>query len=227
MLASLIVLLLLTLLTVRFPKTEKVEHSALATHLTLLRTPTVWAFFVAIFCYVGLEQGLANWISEYLSVQHGMNPQTDGANTVSRFWLMMTAGAFLGMFLLKLVDSRRVLLIFSAASFFTLSAAIFGGPLTAMLAFPLVGLSISVMWSILFSLALNSMPSHHSAVSGILCTGVTGGALIPLLIGSLGDHVSLRFGLASLFLPLAYIFSVGFWARPLVANKTMRRKNGA
>jgi len=223
-LTALIVMMLLLLLPVRFPEKAHGESASLKVHQALLRNRIVWAYFMAIFAYVGLEQGLSNWMSEFLSAQHGLNPLTDGAASVSRFWLMMTAGAGLGMLLLKFADSRKVLLFFSGLSFFTLSAAIFGNALTAMVAFPLVGFSISVMWSILFSLALNSMPSHHGAVSGILCTGVIGGALLPLLIGSLGDLVSLRFGLTSLYLPLAYIFSVGFWAKPLVTNKTLGRK---
>lgn len=220
-LTILIVVMLALLVPVRFPtNTMPEESSAFGTPRSLLRNRTVWAYFIAIFAYVGLEQGLSNWMSEFLAAQHGLNPQTDGAASVSRFWLLMTAGAGLGMILLKFADSRKVLLFFSFLSFFTLAAAIFGNALVAIVAFPLVGFSISVMWSILFSLALNSMPSHHGAVSGILCTGVIGGAVLPLLIGSLGDLVSLRFGLVSLFVPLAYIFSVGLWSKPLVVNKT-------
>jgi hypothetical protein len=37
-------------------------------------------YFLGIFAYVGTEQGVANWISEFLQTYHGVNPQTDGAS---------------------------------------------------------------------------------------------------------------------------------------------------
>ena len=47
-------------------------------------------------------------------------------------------------------------------------------------------------FSVVFSLALNSVPEHPGAFSGILCTGILGGAVVPLLVGVLGDHIGLR-----------------------------------
>lgn len=215
--------MVLLLVLLRIPRVERNEDEkvgAWETHRELLARPTVWLFFVAVFAYVGLEQGLSNWMSQFLFSQHGFDPQTDGATAVSRFWGVAILGCAIGLFLLKFFDSRRVLLGFSALAFFTLGAALFGNAQVSLLAFPATGFAISVMWSIIFSLALNSLAHHHGTFSGILCTGIVGGAVVPLLIGSIGDHFSLRTGLCFLYLPLAYIFSIGIWAKPLVTNKT-------
>jgi FHS family L-fucose permease-like MFS transporter len=94
----------------RFPSVELKEDEkvgALQTHLDLLKKPMVILYFLGIFAYVGTEQGVANWISEFLQTYHGVNPQTDGASTVSLFWGLMTAGTVLGLILLKFVDSRK------------------------------------------------------------------------------------------------------------------------
>ena len=80
------------------------------------------------------------------------------------------------------------------------------------------------MWPIIFSLALNSVPSHHGSFSGILCTGIIGGAILPLVIGWIGDAFGLRQGMFVLYLTLGYILSIGLWARPLIANETIARK---
>ena len=77
------------------------------------------------------------------------------------------------------------------------------------------------MWSVIFSLALNSVPRHHGSFSGILCTGIVGGAVVSLAVGWLGDRFGLRTSMGLLFLTLGYILSIGFWARPLVANATV------
>jgi fucose permease len=105
--------------------------------------------------------------------------------------------------------------------------ALFGSGEIALYAFPLVGFAASVMWSIIFSLALNSLESHHGSFSGILCTAIIGGAVVPLIIGWLGDMFGLRIGMLFLYIPLGYILSIGFWARPLIANETMISKRKA
>jgi len=209
---------------VRLPKVELKEEEragALAVYRKLFREKIVILYFLGIFAYVGTEQGVANWTSKFLATYHGIDPQTKGASTVSLFWVLMTAGCLLGLVLLKLFDSRRILVGFASAAIVTLSCALFGSGSMALVAFPLMGFCASVMWSIIFSLALNSVDKHHGSFSGILVTGIIGGALVPLVIGWLGDRLGLRFGMTFLYLTLAYILSVGLWARPLIANATI------
>lgn len=200
---------------------EDEEVGPIKTHLMLFKKPVVILFFVAMICYVGTEQGIANWISQFLQTYHGYNPQTTGADTVAYFWGFMTAGGVLGLLLLKVVDSRKVLIGFTVLALISLSAALFGPGSMALIAFPCVGFFASVMYPIIFSLALNSVNEHHGSFAGIIVTGIIGGAIVPLIIGWLGDLLGLRTGLLFLYLPLAYILSIGFWARPLVTNKTI------
>jgi len=216
--------MVMVIAAVRLPKVELKEEEragAWAVYRELFRKKIVILYFLGIFAYVGTEQGVANWISKFLATYHGVDPQTKGASTVSLFWGLMTAGCLLGLVLLKLFDSRRVLIGFSVAAFVTLSCALFGSGSMAIVAFPLMGFCASVMWSIIFSLALNSLDKHHGSFSGILVTGIIGGALVPLVIGWLGDRLGLRFGMLFLYLTLAYILSIGFWARPLITNATI------
>ena len=67
-----------------------VVYKAWDTHLELFRMRTVRLFFLGIFAYVGVEQGIANWISEFLRSYHQIRPETEGAATVGLFWGMMT-----------------------------------------------------------------------------------------------------------------------------------------
>jgi fucose permease len=220
-------LMIVVVLLSRFPRVElqsTEKAGTLAVHLRLLKKPVVLLFFAGIFCYVGTEQGIANWMSQYLYLYHGYDPQTTGAREVALFWGLMTAGGVLGLFLLKIMDSRRVLILFTAAALAALTAGLAGGGAVALVALPLTGFFASVMYPIVFSLALNSLDKHHGAFSGILLTGVTGGAVIPLVIGWAGDHFGLRTGMLLIYVTMAYILVTGFWARPLVVNKTIKRK---
>ncbi len=223
--------MLLGLLPVRFPvvtRSMEEKAGALGAYRQLLRRPMVWLYFACVFVYVGSEQGTADWISKFLSQYHGYSPYVEGAQTVSWFWGMLTAGCFVGMFLFKIFDSRRVLVGFSLGSLLALSAALFGSGRVALFAFPAVGFFASIMWPTISSLALNSVAENQGAFSGILCTGIVGGAVVPLLIGHLGDRFGLRSGMLILYFTFAGVMSVGFWAKPLISNATVtRRRNPA
>jgi MFS transporter, FHS family, L-fucose permease len=213
---------------IKFPRVElKEEEKAGAwdIHRDLFGKKTVILFFFGIFAYVGTEQGIANWISEFLSQYHGFDPRVEGANTVSLFWGLMTVGCILGLVLLKFLDSKIVLRLFSIAAIIALTAALFGGPEIALWAFPATGFFASVMWSIVFSLGLNSLDKHHGSLSGILITGIMGGAITPVIIGALGDLIGLRGGMTFLYITLGYILSISFWAKPLIRNKTFSRRS--
>lgn len=198
---------------------EKV--GGLKTNIELIKNPTVILYFLAIFCYVGLEQGVANWMSEFLNKYHQIDPKTGGATAVSWFWGMLTIGTLLGLLLLKFMDSRKVLTLFTGAAIVSLVFGLFGSADVAIWAFPMVGFFASVMYSVIISLGLNSMDKHHGAVSGILLTGICGGAIMPLIIGWIGDMTSLKTGMYFIFVLLGYIFSIGFWAKPLVQNEVI------
>ena len=217
-------MMVVVLLFIKFPKVtlhEDEKVGAWQTHADLLKKPITILYFLSVFAYVGTEQGVANWISQFLLTYHQYDPQTVGATTVSWFWGLMTAGAVIGLVLLKFVDSRKVLIGFSAAAILSLTVALFSTGPVALIAFPLVGFFASVMWSIIISLALNSVSSHHGSFTGILVTGIAGGALIPLIVGWIGDLVGLRTGMIFLYITLGYMLSIGFWAKPLINNQIM------
>ncbi|HXX02258.1 MAG TPA: MFS transporter [Candidatus Acidoferrales bacterium] len=221
---------LLMIVVLYFSRFPQVEHTAeeqagsWEMYGSLFRKPMVWAFFFCVFAYVGSEQGTADWISKFLSQYHGYDPHTTGAAAVSWFWGLLTAGCLIGMLLLKIFDSRYVLRGTCVGALLCLTAALFGPARVSLIAFPAIGLFASVMWPILVSLALNSVAEHHGSFAGILSTGIMGGAVVPVIIGRIGDHFGLRAGVAFLYLTFACVFSVGFWARPIITNATITLK---
>lgn len=209
----------------KFPKVElnkEEKAGAIQTHIMLFKKRVVILYFIAMICYVGTEQGVANWLSQFLSTYHGYNPQTTGAQDVAYFWGLLTAGGVVGLLLLKIMDSRKVLIIFTILTLICLTFALFATAGISLIAFPMVGFFASVMYPVIISLALNSVKEHHGSFSGIILTGIMGGAIVPLIIGWLGNHLGLRFGMFFLYLTMGYILSIGFWARPFITNKTIK-----
>jgi MFS transporter, FHS family, L-fucose permease len=217
-------LMILIIAASRIPRVErKADEQAgtLSMYRDLLKKRLVWLFFGCVFAYVASEQGTANWISQFLATYHHADPHTVGANCVSWFWGLLTLGCLFGMLMLKLFDSRYVLIGFSAATLVCLSLALFGPAKAALIGFPLVGFFASIMWPVVSSLALNSVSEHHGSFAGILCTGIMGGAFGPIIIGRLGDVFGLRAGMAFLYLTFGCVLSVGFWAKPIISNATI------
>lgn len=218
-------LMVITVSIVKFPKVELREDEKVdigAGFRSLIANRIVWLFFLGIFAYVGTEQGIANWTSKFLQMYHGVDPATTGAHIISYFWGLMTIGCLLGLFVLKIFDSRKVLIGAALGTMTSLMLALFGPVNVALVSFPLTGFFLSVVWSILVSLGLNSVPRNHGTFSGILCSGIAGGAVMPLIIGGLAEVAGLKLAMLTLFITLGYIFSVGLWARPLVNNATVK-----
>jgi len=219
--------MIIIIMASKFPKVERKEDEkagAISLHVKLFKNPVVILFFIGIFCYVGTEQGIANWISQFLSDYHGYDAQTVGAKAVSRFWGLMTVGCLLGLGLLKIIDSKKILIGFASLSIVCLTLALFGNAKISLFTFSFLGFALSIMWSVIVSLALNSLDKHHGAFSGILCTGIAGGAVIPLIVGWIADFSSLRIGMLFIYLTLGYVLSIGIWAKPIISNKTISLK---
>lgn len=225
--ALLLLVMLVAVAMSRFPKIELKEDEksgSQSSYFSLFRQKFVWLFFLGIFCYVSTEQGTSIFMSTFLEQYHGVDPQTEGAVIVSYFWGLMTVGCLLGMVLLKLVDSKRLLQVSGGLTIVLLLVALLGSKEASMIAFPAIGFSISMMYSIVFSLALNSASQYHGSFAGILCSGIVGGAGGPLIISTLSDMTSLRTGMLVILVFVGYITFIGFWAKPLVSNKTVSLK---
>src|SRR5882757_6768615 len=214
----------------RFPRilhTAEERVGSFDMYRSLSRQRVVWLYFMAMFAYVGCEQGTADWMSTFLRQYDGFDPHTTGAAAVSWFWGLMTAGCLVGMLLLKIFDSCKVLIGISIGAIVCLTLALFGNASISVIAFPAIGLFASVMWPIVISLALNSVSEFHGSFSGILGTGIIGGAIVPVIIGRIGDYAGLRSGLAFLYVTFGIVLSVGFWARPTITNATIRLKKSS
>jgi len=218
------IFMFVVLIVSKFPKVELQSDEKAgpwSSYRRLFSKRVVILYFIALFCYVGTEQGVSYWMSEFLSRYHHYDPKTTGADAVAYFWGLMTAGGVLGLLLLKVMDSRKLLVLFSVPAIICLSGGLFGSAQVSLYAFPIVGFFMSVMYPIIFSLALSSVDEDHGSFAGILVTGIIGGAGVQLLIGFLGDFIGLRAGMMFLYITFGYMLSIGFWAKPLITNKTI------
>lgn len=81
----------------------------------------------------------------------------------------------------------------------------------AMYSILAVGLFNSIMFPTIFTLAINGLGRHTGQGSGILCTAIVGGAIIPVLQGFFADNIGIHH---AFFLPvLCYIYIAYYGAK--------------
>jgi fucose permease len=229
---AILVAMLVLVLICRFPKIDlKADEKSggKASYFELFKERKVWLFALGIFFYVSTEQGIANNISLFLERYHGLDPHTLGASAVAWFWGSMLIGCIVGLLLLKLIDSKILLRICGTLAIILLAVALTTkNANVALYCLPCVGFAMSLMYPIIFSLALNSVTRHHGSFAGILCTAIVGGAAGPLFVSLLSDAThSLRTGMCLIFVFVLYILLIGFWAKPIVKNKLIKTKKSA
>jgi len=226
--AAIAILMGVIIFLVKFPKVELQDDEKVGSKesfFELIKNKYVILYFLGIFMYVGSEQGISYWLSKFLNVYHGIDPDLAGADAVSYFWGLMTLGGMLGLVLMKLFDSKQILRWFTILAIVCVAAGLFGSVNIALWALPVSGFFLSVMYPTIVSLGLNSVAKHHGSFAGILMTGIAGGAIVQVLIGAISDFSSLRVGMLMIFGTLGYVLSISFWAKPLISNKTISFKS--
>jgi FHS family L-fucose permease-like MFS transporter len=114
-------------------------------------------------------------------------------------------------FLFQLGQSlaARTLTIFSLTVVALLLIAIFKGGHIAMWCVVACGLFTSIGWSNTFSLALEGTGIYKSQVSSLLVMGIVGAAVLPPLLGKIGDKHSIQLAFIVPLIAYAYVAFYG------------------
>ncbi len=163
---------------------------------------------LAIFCYVGLEVGLANWTYQYLEKSElvvvnnvGFEAAALAGTVVGIYWLLMLVGRLLGGVVGSKISSRAMLvtaalgaMLFIVLGIFTeenfvpfigfdskeFAFSVVNIPLNAIF-FVLCGLFASIMWGAIFNLSVTGLGKYTAVASGIFMVMVCGGGIFPAI----------------------------------------------
>jgi MFS transporter, FHS family, L-fucose permease len=158
----------------------------------LLARPRLGGGVASIFLYVGAEVSIGSMLINYLAQPHIMGvTEQAAAGMIALYWGGAMAGRFIGSAILRMVSPGVVLALFclGAAGLATLSGMTSGA--FAGYALLAVGLMNSIMFPTIFSLGVDGLGDKTPQGSGLLCMGIVGGALIPLLFGMVADTSTL------------------------------------
>lgn len=231
--AAFIIVIALIFLFVNLPKVTNTKASNNYGVVLKNRNLVLGAF--GIFFYVGAEVAIGSYMVNYfLSLElpaviretpfmrtlaewiltSGVSTSTDMAIVgvfVTFYWTGAMIGRFIGYYLTKVLNPGTVLGFFAACAIGLVLISNLTTGLIAMWTIIAVGLFNSIMFPTIFSLALDGLEDNKPQGSGILCTMIVGGAVIPPAFGFLTD--SFGFNLALLLVMLCYGYILFFGLR--------------
>jgi MFS transporter, FHS family, L-fucose permease len=114
-------------------------------------------------------------------------------------------------FFLGEASPQRMLALFGGIIIVLLATGINSAGETAKWAVLCVGLFCSVMWSNIFSLAIESLGQLKSQASSLLVMAIIGGAVLPALQGRVADHVGIQRSFLIPIIAFAYVAFYGLY----------------
>jgi MFS transporter, FHS family, L-fucose permease len=205
---ALMVITLVSVATLNVKETRADVPPSVASCLSLLTQPVFLLAVIGIFLYVGAEVSMGRFLKPTLigmiapAFKNVEVEKLTDPTAIKQYKaaadLAHTLGPF--MFLLALAIGRIfggfVLMVLSPKVFFRLSALLgllgaaifmtdvkwlsFAGVVAA-------GLGFANIWPLLFSITVEERPERANELSGLMCMAISGGAIVPLVMGQLMD----------------------------------------
>lgn len=231
-LASIIFLVAIIFLIIRLPQIMKAADNS--GYLRALKNPTLVLGAIGILVYVGAEVAIGSYLVNYfLSMQldqtiantpwmkniaqnllstefEDLDKKAIVGAFVTFYWTGAMIGRFIGAYLTKIFKPSLVLATFAALALSMLLISMSTTGLFAMWSILAVGLFNSIMFPTIFSLAIRDSEGLKPQASGILCTMIVGGAIIPPLYGYCTDAFGFKLAFILILACYAYILFFGY-----------------
>jgi MFS transporter, FHS family, L-fucose permease len=121
-------------------------------------------------------------------------------------------GTFAGAIMLTKISSRKFFMWTSLLGilFFVALLVIKSVPLAWGLVF-LIGMAVANIWPLVFSIAVEKYPTRSNEMSGLMMMAISGGAVIPLIVGMVSDISTIVLGMSILVACMIYLFGVSVY----------------
>ncbi|HFC8495219.1 TPA: sugar MFS transporter [Neisseria subflava] len=213
-LAGLLIILAVFVKMIRLPDARKIaeeesEHNHDGKH-------SVWQYrhlvfgAAGIFCYVGAEVSIGSLLVSVLGYLKGLD-HASAAKYLSFYWGGAMVGRFLGSAIMAKIAPNRYLAFNATAAVALLGVSMLAGKASAdvaMWALLAIGFFNSIMFPTIFSLATKGLGRFTSSASGVLCTAIVGGAVVPVVQGWAADTYGLM--ISFVVSAICYVYIVFF-----------------
>jgi len=231
-LALFIGLIAVIFLFAKLPK--MISETQTGTYTEALKSKNLMLGVLGIFFYVGAEVAIGSYLVNYFldmnlvevikenglmkSIAEGIlnsgliendNKAIVGV-FVTFYWSGAMIGRFVGSYLTRIMKPGKVLGIFATIAIILIVISINTTGLVSMWSILAVGLFNSIMFPTIFTLSIDGLGELKPKASGLLCTAIVGGALIPPFYGYLTDQIGFKTALLFIIVCYSYILWFGY-----------------
>jgi MFS transporter, FHS family, L-fucose permease len=188
-------------------KTEEIK-ATFSSSFKLLGNGFVLMMVLSIFLVVGVDVGFNSNSGQFLIKRFSIDP-TLAESGRSVYFLGRMLGTFAGAILLTRISSRKFFLGSAILGIICLTAILLvKSTFMAWGLVFLIGLAVANIWPMVFSIAVEKFPTRSNEISGLMMMAISGGAVIPLLVGWVSDISSVSLGMSILIVCMVYLLSV-------------------
>ena len=175
------------LLTKIEEKKIDIQSSSYGEVLGLLKDKTILLLFFGILCIVGLDVGMNIVTPKLLIERAGLLKEAAGYGS-SWYFASRTIGTAFGAFLLAKFSEKKYFQINTIVILLAVSALLFvDTQYTILTTVCIIAFAMSSIFAIIFSMAIKHRSEKVNEISGLMITGVAGGAIFPSLMGISAD----------------------------------------
>ena len=185
-------------------KGEKHEESSLLAGLELLKDTRFGLGALCIFLYVGAEVSIGSLIVNYLQQGHVLGvSQAEAGDYIPYYWGGALIGRFIGSAALRVLNPGKILSFTALGAIALIAISTHTTGMLSAWSLIAIGLMNSIMFPTIFSLACEDLGKRAADGSGIINVAIFGGAVVPLLTGTVAD-ISHSLALALILPALCY-----------------------
>jgi MFS transporter, FHS family, L-fucose permease len=203
--AIVLVLLAILFAVFKLPRIEAAEHHAgEKVNDSIWKHPNLPYGAIGIFVYVGAEVAIGSSIANYLAlpnIGHFASNIADpaaqyrsalavAARYISIYWLGAMVGRFIGSAVLQKLKTSRVLAFCAAMATLLVVVTVLSDGHFAMWSVLSIGLFNSIMFPSIFTSGIAELGPLTGEGSGVLNMAIVGGAIIPWVVGRIGDAIN-------------------------------------
>jgi fucose permease len=212
-----LLLMLLAFLFIVFLKVEETKADtspSIVSSIKLLKEPIFVLSVAGIFLYVGAEVSMARFLKPTLE-SFGFAADKAALLGPTFFFGALTFGRLIGgsininartfFKISAILGLSGILLVFIGSSYLTLAGILISG------------LGFANIWPMLFAITIEEKPERASELSGLMVMAISGGAIVPLIMGEIIDAGLLTYAYTVPALCFAYLFALSMKRRKLIA----------
>ncbi len=200
------------LASTKIEETKNTEQRAtFASSFKLLGNGFVVVMVVCIFLVVGIDVGV-NAVSGQFLLGKFSSEQTLAESARSLYFFGKMLGTFGGAIMLAKLSSRKFFIWSSVLGLLSIIGLVFAPTeLIALIIIFIIGLGIANIFPLVFSLTVERFPERANEISGLMIMAVSGGAVLPPLMGWIADIATVTASVMVLVVSICFILFVSLY----------------